>query len=301
MPKQTVVRSSTDKARILAEILLLVTILIWAGNNSLAKWTLGGMTMFQFNSIRYVVASLFLGSLFLVRARWLKVEPGDWKKILLVGFLAGVAYQMAFISGLSLTTVGNCSVLLATSPIWTIITNRVILKEAIRPMVITGMVTSFIGVGMIIFGTGTLDVGAEGILGDFLCLFAATLWGLSSTLQKPLLARYSAIQLNVVIGLMGGMVFSVVAFPSFVAGESSALAPGYFFAAVVSGAFSIGLANTFWSFGVKKLGPAHASNFANLVPVFALAIAYIALGEKLLLLQLIGAGVTLVGVWLARK
>ncbi len=301
MPKRTRLGSSTDKTRILAEILLLATILIWAGNNSLAKWTLKGMTMFQFNSVRYVVASLFLGSLLLVRARWLKVEPGDWKKILLVGFLAGVAYQMAFISGLNLTTVGNCSVLLATSPIWTIITNRIINKESIHPMVITGMLLSFIGVGMIIFGTGTLDLAMKGILGDFLCLFAAMLWGLSSTLQKPLLSRYSAVQLNVVIGSMGGLVFSIAAFPSFVAGESSTVAPGYFFAAIVSGAFSIGLANTFWSFGVKKLGPAHASNFANLVPVFALAIAYIALDEKLLAVQLIGAGVTLVGVWLARK
>jgi len=75
----------------------------------------------------------------------------------------------------------------------------------------------------------------------------------------------------------------------------------YWAATFLSGALSIGIANLFWSQGVQRLGPGRTANFNNLVPVLALIMSYFALKEELHLLQLLGAAITIGGVWLARR
>jgi drug/metabolite transporter (DMT)-like permease len=52
---------------------------------------------------------------------------------------------------------------------------------------------------------------------------------------------------------------------------------------------------------VKHLGPGRTANFNNLVPVLAFIFSYFTLHEQLLPIQFVGAGVTVVGIWIARR
>ena len=70
---------------------------------------------------------------------------------------------------------------------------------------------------------------------------------------------------------------------------------------MASGAFSIGVANAIWTFGVKRLGPGRTSNFQNLVPVLAFIISYFTLNEEIAPIHFVGAAVTIAGVWYARR
>jgi drug/metabolite transporter (DMT)-like permease len=64
---------------------------------------------------------------------------------------------------------------------------------------------------------------------------------------------------------------------------------------------SIGAATVLWAVGIKNIGPRRTANFNNLVPILAFVFAYLTLGENMYPLQIVGAGITLVGVWLARR
>ena len=130
---------------------------------------------------------------------------------------------------------------------------------------------------------------------------AAVLWALSTTLQKSFLKDYSAMQLSVVLVCVGAVMLTLIAIPPAMNLEWGSVGKGYYAAAIGSGALSIGASTVLWAVGIKRLGPRRTANFNNLVPVLAFVFAYFALGEKMYPLQILGAGITLVGVWLARR
>ena len=67
-----------------------------------------------------------------------------------------------------------------------------------------------------------------------------------------------------------------------------------------SGLMAIGLAYLLWYRGVQALGNNRTAVYSNLVPVAALATAWVWLGEVPAPLQLVGAGVVLAGLTVAR-
>ena len=292
-----------DRAQIFkAELLLLTVVIIWAGNIPLLKWGISGLDFYILNGIRFVVASVFLATIYFSRSRWIPIARSDWLKLVGTGIVAYVLYQMVFIIGLSMTTAGNAAVLLSTAPLWTVSLSGLIYGEKIRRSTWTGMAISLSGVIMIIIGSGKkLEFGSDALFGDLIMVVAAALWGLNTNLQKPLLIRYSPLQLALIMVITGAVGLSLIAVPSAITADWGSVHWTYYLAAIASGALSIAIANTFWSFGVKHLGPGRTANFGNLVPVLALLIAYVALNEQPLLIQLIGAATTIGGVWVARR
>lgn len=284
------------------EALLLVAVTIWAANYPVAKYGLTGLDVFVFNSIRYVVAAALLVGIFVARFRWVPVTPDDWWKIIGAGFLANVVYQIAFITGLSLTTAGNSAVLLSTSPLWTVFLNARLHRERIARSMWLGMAVSLTGVAMIIVGSGKkLEFGSKALYGDVICLAAAALWGLNTNLQKPLLQRYPAMHLTLLMTAVGAAGLTLVAIPSFARLVWATPHWTYYAAAVSSGLLSIAVAGVFWLEGVKRFGPSRVVNFSNLVPVLAFVISYLLLDEQVFIIQIAGAVVTVFGIWVARR
>jgi len=297
------VSAESDRSQLWrTELLVLGVIIIWAGNFPVAKWGLRGIDPLIFNAIRYVIATSLLLVIYFSRSSWTPVHRTDWPKIIGIGFLANVVYQMAFIFGLHLTTAGNSAVLLSTAPLWTVFISARLHKERIRPIMWAGMFVSFCGVVMIIIGSGKkLELGSSALFGDLITVTAAFLWGLNTNLQKPLLVRYSPLQLTLIMIAVGAVGLSLSAGPVMWSFGWSSVDWTYYAAAIISGALSIAIANVFWSVGVKRLGPSRTANFGNLVPVLAFVASFLVLKEDILLIQVVGAAVTISGVWLARR
>ncbi len=285
-----------------AELLLLVVVFIWASNFPIAKYGIGGLDIFVFNGIRYLSALVVITILFRLRGSWKAVSAHDWRRMIALGFLANVVYQLAFIIGLKFTTAGNSAILLATSPLWTIFFNARMHKETIQPHTWLGMLVSLLGIALIVVGSGKeLEIGGRGMLGDVISLLAAMLWALNTNLQKPLLVNYSSMQLTVVMVAVGALAHTLLALPDAFSLPWSTIEPTYYLAALISGALTIGVANVLWSYGVKRLGPSRTANVSNLTPVLAFLISYLTLNESVSFLHVVGGGITLSGVWIARR
>ena len=284
-----------------AEVLLLFVVVIWAANYPLAKWGISGMNVFVFNAIRFIVAAFIVVGVFLHRSQWIPVAKDDWRKFVNAGFIANVAYQIIFLLGLSMTTAGNSAVLLSTSPLWTIFLDAKIHKQPISRRMWIGMALSLCGVTMIIFGSGKqFDFGAHALIGDLIMLTAAIIWGLNTTLQKPLLVHYSVLQVTTMMMIVGAIGLSLAAIPASISFRWSETHWTYYAAAITSGALSIGVGNILWTNGVKRLGPGRTANFNNLVPVLAVVISSLSLHEEISAIQIPGIGITMLGVWVAR-
>lgn len=296
--------TNTDSARqrLKAELWLFFVVLIWAANYPLAKYALAGMDPFLFNAIRYCVAALVVSVLMLVQGPPAPVAADDRSKFLRAGIVASILYQVLFIVGLAHATAGNAAVILSTSPLWTVYIQAKLHREKIPRTMLTGMALSLCGVALIILGGGTKFGFASGeFMGDIILFGAALLWGLNSNLQNPLLKTYSAIQLSFILLTIGAIGLTVIAVPVVAISGTAGKGWEYLWAAVLSGALSIGIGNVIWSFGVKTIGPGRTANFNNLVPVIAFVLSYLMLHETLTTVQLAGAGVTVLGVWIARR
>jgi drug/metabolite transporter (DMT)-like permease len=294
--------SPREGGRSRAEALLLVVVIIWASNYPLAKYSISRLDIFVFNGLRYIVAAVSLTVIFYARSHWVPVGRADWPKLVWAGVLANVLYQGAFIIGFSMTTAGSSAILLSTAPLWTVFLNARLHHEKIQPFMWAGMLVSLCGIVLIVLGRGvSVGLDRSALYGDIICLVAALLWAFNTNLQKPLLSRYSPLQLGLVMVSVGAVGLTLAAVPGAAAMDWRAIHWTYYAAAVVSGALSIAVANVFWSYGVKKLGPARTGNFGNLVPVLAFVISYLTLDEQLFPLQFAGAALTVIGVWLARR
>ncbi|MBI5471238.1 MAG: DMT family transporter [Ignavibacteriae bacterium] len=294
--------STTKSEERRAQLLLLLVVFIWATNYPIAKFAIAKLDVFLFNGIRFVVAAGVLAAMFFSQSDWIPVNKADWRRILRAGIIANVFYQAAFIIGLSLTTAGNSAVLMATSPLWTLFVNAKLHKERIQPQMWLGMAISLAGVIMIIAGSGKkLELGGLEIVGDLVCVTAAVLWAFNTNLQKPLLVHYSSLHLAFIMISIGAVGLTITAIPSALMLDWSSIGWEYWVATIVSGALSIGVANALWSHGVQRLGPGRTGSFSNLVPVIALITSSLTLNESVYLIQFIGSGFTIAGVWLARR
>jgi drug/metabolite transporter (DMT)-like permease len=285
-----------------AEALLLGVTVVWAINFPVAKYALGGMHPLVFNATRYILAAAVLWIVVGLRPTFRAMTGVDWKKLVTVGLVATVLYQSIFILGLNLTTAANSSILLATSPLWTVALDVRIHRQHVTVQTWGGMVVSFVGIALVILGSSErLTFGSTELAGDLLTLLAAALWALNTILQKPLLVSYSAQQLASVMVSVGAVGLTIIAIPFLDVGALVRLDWTFALAIFFSGALSIGASFVIWSYAVKRIGAGRTANFSNLVPVFAVTLSYLLLGEQLTLVQFVGAGITLVGVWITRS
>ena len=289
------------RAEVRAELLLLLVVTIWAGNYPIAKYGISGLNLYIFNALRFITAALLLALVYFARQAWVPIRITDWPALIRAGLVANVLYQVAFIVGLSMTTAGNSAILLATAPLWTVVISARIQKERVGRHVWLGMVASLLGIVLVVIGSGKkVEVGTTALIGDIICVGAAFLWAFNTNMQKPLLQRYSPIQVSLVMISVGAIGLSIFAFWPTVSTDWSPVPWTYIAAALVSGTLAIAAGNVMWSYGVKRLGPNRTGNFGNLIPVLALVVSYVTLGEELSVVQASGAALTLFGVWFAR-
>jgi drug/metabolite transporter (DMT)-like permease len=65
--------------------------------------------------------------------------------------------------------------------------------------------------------------------------------------------------------------------------------------------FATALGQQAWLYGVKRIGPSRAGVFINLIPVSALALSTMILGELIGLREVAGVALTLAGVWMVNR
>jgi drug/metabolite transporter (DMT)-like permease len=91
-----------------------------------------------------------------------------------------------------------------------------------------------------------------------------------------------------------------VSLPQVAATPWTALPVSAWGALLYSGLLALAVAYLFWYRGVRVLGPTRSAMYSNLQPVVALIVAWIALGEKPTVIQVLGAVAIMTGLLLTR-
>lgn len=284
-----------------ADLELLLVAVLWGVNFSVVKRGLEALDPLAFNALRFPLAAAVV--LLVLRSRGALTLPRreDWPALAALALLGHVVYQAVFIYGLDLTLAGNASVLLATSPAWTVVIAALRGHERPGSAVWAGVAASLVGVALVVAGGDRgLGLGGGTLAGDLLMLAAAALWAFYTVEGRDLIGRYGP--LRVTAWTLAPAVVPLVAMglPDLSSGAILRLGVGSWLAVGYSGALGIGTAYVLWYRGVKSVGSTRTAVYGNLVPVVAVAVAWLWLGETLSALQLVGASVTIGGVGLTR-
>ena len=279
---------------------LILLAVIWGVNFPLIKIALEVVPPLAFNALRFPMAAVAL--LLLLRSLGIrsKMERSDVLSILALGVLGHVGYQLLFILGVARTTAGNASLLLATSPAWTVMLSAMTGSERIPRPVWGGVVATLVGMGLVVAGGAGLEFQRSTLDGDLLMMLAAIAWASYTVGSRPLVQKYGAMPVTgwtLWIGTVGVLALGL---PSLRGVEVGAIEPGIWAIVAYSGVLSISVAYALWNRGVRRLGNSRTAVYANLVPVVALLTGWVALGERPTPLQLAGAVVILGGLRLTR-
>jgi drug/metabolite transporter (DMT)-like permease len=283
-----------------AHVALLAMALIWALNFSIAKDALETIPPLAFNALRFPLATIVVTAGMVRRPGPRLPARQDLLPLLLLGLLSNVFYQLFFIFGLANTRAGTASVLLSGTPIVTALISGAIGQEVIGARVWIGVVATVIGITFVVTGSPPAEAGGNVVLGNGLLVCATVTWAIYSVAARNLIRRYGALAVTTWTLWSGTAAVLAIGTPALLAIDPGAIGVRGWLAVAYAGALSIGVAYVLWSYGVRHLGPTRTATYSNLVPVLALAGAWLMLGETPSGFQVLGALVIIAGVTAAQ-
>ena len=264
------------------DLLLLLMVLIWGSNFSIVKVALRDFPEIAFNAMRMLVGSLvFLATIRLARndaAPRPALTRTDWIQLTLLGAIGGYLYQLCFVAGVGRTSVGNSSLIIGMSPVVISVMSSLAGHERIAPVRWAGVGLALFGLYLIV-GHG-LDLSGARWRGDALMLAAVFCWSWFSVASQPILKRHSPL---VVIGLafsIGGALYLTTLMPILVRTDWRAVSGFSWMLMLASAVLSLNLSYWIWYTGLKKLGGSRTSVYSYLMPIVAMVVAALWIGNR---------------------
>lgn len=281
------------------EAALGVMVVVWGVNFSVVKFALVEIDPLAFNALRFVLASVLVGAVLRWRGELALPARADVPRVLLLGLVGNLFYQMCFILGLDRTLAGSAAVMLALTPVMTAFLSM--LQGDERPGVRTwgGVALTVLGVALV-SGASFRVAGREAVIGNFILIGASAAWAAYTVGANPIVRRYGSVATTAWTMWTGTVGLVLVGAPAALRQDWGGVSAAAWGGLVFSGAFSIALAYLIWYRGVERIGSTRTAVFANLTPVVALFAAVLLLGEPLGVLPLVGVALTLGGVWVVR-
>lgn len=281
---------------------LLTMVVIWGLNFSVVKAALAYIPPLAFNALRFPLASLTVWLVLRRRGAIPLPRPEDVRRVIVLGLLGNVVYQVAFIVGLDRTRAGNASLLLAASPILTALLSAAAGHERVRPRVWGGVAATLVGMALVVLGGQEgVEIGLGTIAGDLILVVAALAWSIYTVGAKGLIQRYGPVAVTAWTLWIGSVGVVLLGIPQLAGLEWSAVPRPSWAAVAYAGVFGIALAYLLWYQGVRYIGNTRTAIYSNLVPVLAIVIAWLWLGEVPGVWQVVGAAVIIGGVMTAQR
>jgi len=275
--------------------LALFTVLVWSSAFPAIKIALTSYTPAELACLRYLVASVALLACTGGRISPLP-QKRDILRFLVCGVLGISLYNIALAFGEKTVPAGVASLLVSTTPLFAAGLAHLFLKDRLTTLGWLGLAVSLAGVVMISVSQGSvarMDSGALALVG------AAALQALSIVLQKPLFSRYSALEVTAYT-IWGATVALAGFFPSLAAAtlRSSLSAT---LAVLYLGAVPAALGILAWSFILSRIPAARAASLLYVVPVAALAVSWLWLGEVPAVISILGGALSISGTLLVAR
>lgn len=284
------------------DLMLLAVVVIWGANYTVGKFGMQALSPEVFTLLRFLMVIPVLWLLVKWKDGSAAISKRDIPAFMLAALVGISLYQTLFVASLKHTSATNASLLIALSPLFTVLAAVLLKRERITAMLVIGSLFAVTGV-VIIKGMSDarLSFTLDSLLGDIIATIASILFGLYPFTTTRLAKSYSAMKITFYTALFGALFLALYAAPQLTQvawGDIPASAWwSLLYAAFPVTAYSLAT----WNYGIEVLGPARVMPYMYLVPVTAILVAMVWIGERMNGWQWLGAGLILGGVYLVRQ
>ncbi len=235
-----------------------------------------------------------------------KIDPKDWR-ILILGGIFGVALnQMLFFLGLNLTYPIHASLVMMSTPLLIVIISMFMYKERITLSKGVGLVSGICGAALLMSAGKEITMTGSSAMGDLYVFCNAASYAIYLVMIKPLMHKYRPIIVIRWVFLFGFLLIVPFGFRQFTAINWAIFTPiDYLCVAFI--VVCVTFFTYLWNiYGLHILSPAVAGAYIYVQPVFAAIISVIFAGEhftpvKFISTLLIFSGVFLVSFGVKKK
>jgi drug/metabolite transporter (DMT)-like permease len=292
--------SAGSRTATLAALALLLAMILWASSFIALK-----LAFRAYDPMVVIFARMLIASLcFLVIARrvtrHVQYQAGDYRLILFMAFCEPCLYFLFEAKAVVNTTASQAGMITAILPILVMVSAALFLKERIGVRAWLGAFAAVSGVAWLTLASSPSEDAPNPLLGNFLEFLAMVCATGYTIAMKQLTRRYPPFFLTALQAIIGSLFyFPILFFPSTVLPDQFHLVPGlavlYLGAVITLGAYGL------YNFGLKYVDASRAAAYVNLIPLFAVILGWIILGETLNGQQFLAAGVIMAGVLLSRS
>lgn len=245
-----------------------------------------------------------LGGLILLAAlRWREGSVGlprrDALAMFVLGGLGFGLYQILWATALRSTTAGDSALLVAATPILTMLVAAAAGTDRLSGGRVLGAVICFGGVALVATRGATAAMGS-GLLGPLMTLGAALCWAIYVSFGADVLRRHSPLRTTTWAILFGSACLLPVGLWE-LATQPASFGPGVMVALGYSTLVAVAVANVAFLFAVKVIGPLRVTAYQFLSPLFAVVLAALLLAEPITLAEIAGGLVIVGGILVARR
>jgi drug/metabolite transporter (DMT)-like permease len=281
-------------------IILVLEQIVASGTFVAAKWALEDFPPLTLAFLRFMIAA---AGLYLIRLVWPNrkpIERRDWGMFALLGFLAVMVNQAAFLYGLRLTTPTHAAIIYGATPVFVFLLAIPLLRERATWLKFSGVVVTFAGVIVIVIGEGLRWEGTVWV-GDLLILGATGAWALYTVLGKPMVVKYGAVHTTAVALITGTTFFVPIGLFSWGDfGLSAVTSSGWLSLLYIAIGTSV-ICYTIWFWALGRLEATKVAVFNNFQPVITAFLSLWLMQEPIGARLIAGGVLVIIGVILTER
>ena len=286
-----------------------LVVVVWAVNFIAAKIGLHYLPPVTMASFRVVIAGMSMVPAYFIcqrmpafadarRARLQGLTRRDLWTFSCLGFFGVVVNQMCFTMGLRYTSVSHAAVIVGMGPIYTLVLAVLFRLERATWHKVVGMAIAFLGVAVLASENG-ISPRSPSLLGDAITMAGSIGFATYAVLGKRVAGRYDALTMTAFNHFAGAIIILPVALY-----QARELGPRWraipwqgWTALLYMAVCSSAMAYIFYFWLLRYLEASQLSAFTYLLPVLAVILGIMWLGERGSAMQIVGGILALGGVY----
>jgi drug/metabolite transporter (DMT)-like permease len=282
------------KSKKMPHLMAIVLMVIWSLSYLSIKVVVDDMDPILSAFYRFMLAAIILFIILKVKYPEEKVLKKDKLKLALGG-LFGIAIYFIFENySVAYTSASNVAILIASIPVFTLFSQRLIYKEKLTYGKISGATLSLFGIFIIIAAKGRVSLFSKGSIGDFMALGAVFSWIIYNIVCSNFKGNYKVITITTYQIIWGALFLSPSLFFNKLQIPSTIVIFNLLYLSIFCSFFGYIL----YVYCLKELGATVITTYINLQPIISLIAAAAILGEVVTIWQVIGCIVIIAGITL---
>lgn len=281
----------------IGHFLAFLSVFLWSSLYVCVKILLESFAPLELLFLQFIIGYCFL---LVLCPRFLKSTLKDESYLILAGLSGITIYNLFLNLAMDYSKASNVSVIIATAPLFTALLAAFLKIEKLSFVFLVAFILCMSGIVLLSYEDGGFSFNP---LGDSFALLSALGWAAYSLLILKIMRKRGNLILITrriifygILGMLPSFLFLDFS-PNLMLLLEPKIAFNLFFLAL----FASGLCFLLWNHATLLIGAIKTNVYVYLTPLITIIVSFFVLGEKLSILALFGAFLTLLGVILAES